>query len=137
MNDNVKLYCGDCLELMKNIPNGSVDMVLCDLPYGSTACKWDSVIPLDKLWLQYKRVIKERGVIVLFGSEPFSSKLRLSNLEWYKCDWIWEKSQGANFVLCNKQPLKIHEIISVFGKSITYNPQGLIKCNIRKRVCIS
>lgn len=105
---------GDCLELMKNIPDKSIDMILADLPYGTTACVWDIIIPFDKLWEQYKRIIKDKGVIVLFGSEPFSSLLRTSNLDWYKYDWIWEKNNAGNFQLVNYQPLKIHETISVF-----------------------
>jgi len=89
---------GDCLELMKEIPDGSVDMILCDLPYGTTACKWDTVIPFEPLWEQYKRIIKDNRAIVLFGSEPFSTMLRMSNLQNFKYDWIWEKEQGANFM---------------------------------------
>ncbi|MGW6746737.1 hypothetical protein ACWGDX_39390, partial [Streptomyces sp. NPDC055025] len=85
------LYQGDCLELMKSIPDASVDMVLCDLPYGTTACKWDVVIPFDKLWEQYRRVVKPNAAIVLFGSEPFSSHMRLSNLRAYRYDWTWDK----------------------------------------------
>jgi len=106
---------GDCLELMKNIPDKSIDMILCDLPYGTTACKWDLIIPFESLWKAYKRIIKDSGAIVLFGSEPFSSKLRMSNLKMFKYDWIWEKEQGANFMLCKYQPYKVHEIISVFS----------------------
>ena len=96
----MQLLNGDCLELMKDIPDKSVDMILCDLPYGTTACKWDSVIPFEPLWEQYKRIIKDNGAICLFGSEPFSTELRHSNLKMYKYDWIWEKEQGANFMLC-------------------------------------
>jgi len=99
---------------MKLIPDKSIDFICCDLPYGTTSCAWDLVIPFDKLWEQYKRIIKDKGVIVLFGSEPFSSLLRLSNLDWYKYDWIWEKNNAGNFQLVNYQPLKIHETISVF-----------------------
>ena len=120
----IKLYKGDCLEVMKEIPDKSIDMILCDLPYGTTACKWDNIIPFDELWEQYNRIIKENGAIVLFGSEPFSSKLRMSNLKNYRYDWIWEKSLGANPLLCKKQPMKYHENISVFyKKQSTYNPQ--------------
>ena len=108
------LYLGDTLELMNEIPEKSIDFICCDLPYGTTACAWDSVIPFDLLWEQYKRIIKDKGVIVLFGSEPFSSLLRTSNLSWYKYDWIWEKNNAGNFQLVNYQPLKIHETISVF-----------------------
>ena len=107
---------GDCLELMKDIPDKSIDMILCDLPYGTTACKWDEVIPFEPLWEQYNRIIKDNGAIVLFGSEPFSSQLRMSNLKNYKYDWVWEKEQGANFMLCKYQPYKVHEMISIFSK---------------------
>lgn len=120
----MKLMQGDCLELMKEIPNGSVDMILCDLPYGTTRCKWDSVIPFESLWEQYKRIIKENGAIALFGSEPFSSKLRLSNLSWFKYDWVWDKVKGTGFLNAKKQPMRNHENISVFyKKQCLYNPQ--------------
>jgi len=109
-----ELYLGDTLELMNEIPEKSIDFICCDLPYGTTACAWDTIIPFDKLWEQYKRIIKDKGVIALFGSEPFSSLLRTSNLSWYKYDWIWEKNNAGNFQLVNYQPLKIHETISVF-----------------------
>lgn len=119
-----QLYKGDCLEVMQDIPDGSVDMVLCDLPYGTTACKWDTVIPFEPLWEQYKRVVKDNGAIVLFGSEPFSTALRYSNLKMFRYDWIWEKEQGANFMLCKYQPYKVHETISVFSKTRhDYHPQ--------------
>lgn len=111
-----KIYNEDCLEGMKRIPDASVDMILCDLPYGTTSNKWDSVLPFDKLWEQYERVIKGNGAILLFGQDPFSSHLRLSNEKIYRYDWIWEKSQGANFMLANKQPMRIFENISVFYK---------------------
>ena len=122
--DNIELWCGDCLELMKNIPDKSVDMILCDLPYGTTTCKWDSIIPFEPLWEQYNRIIKDNGAICLFGSEPFSTELRHSNLKMFKYDWVWEKEQGANFMLCKYQPYKVHEIISVFSKKThNYYPQ--------------
>lgn len=126
------LFHGDCLEIMKDIEDESIDMILCDLPYGTSACKWDSVIPFEPLWEQYSRIIKPFGAIVLFGSEPFSSALRLSNLDMYKYDWKWEKPNGANFLNFKYQPAKVHEDIMVFGKSATsyskngnmiYNPQ--------------
>ena len=126
------LFHGDCLEIMKNIEDESIDMILCDLPYGTSACKWDSVIPFEPLWEQYSRIIKPFGAVVLFGSEPFSSALRLSNLDMYKYDWKWEKPNGANFLNFKYQPAKVHEDIMVFGKSATsyskkgnmiYNPQ--------------
>lgn len=111
----MKLLQGDCLELMKQIPDKSIDMILCDLPYGTTACKWDTVIPFEPLWEQYNRTIKDNGAIVLFGSEPFSSALRMSNIKKYKYDWIWNKKKGGNPLLAKKQPIKIHEIVSVFN----------------------
>ena len=124
MLENNKIYLGDCLEVMKNIKNKSIDMVLCDLPYGTTACKWDSIVSFKSLWEQYERIIKGNGAIVLFGVEPFSSYLRLSNEKLYRYDWIWEKDRHANFLFANKMPLKKHEIVSVFYKHLpTYNPQ--------------
>lgn len=120
------IYNEDCLEGMKRIPDKSVDMILCDLPYGTTACKWDEVIPFEPLWEQYERVIKDNGAIVLFGSEPFSSNLRLSNLTNYKYDWHWIKSNGQGFFNVKKMPLKTIETISIFYKKLpTYNPQGV------------
>ena len=116
MEEQYKLYNGDCLEVMKDIKDKSIDMILCDLPYGTTICKWDVIIPFDELWKQYNRIIKDNGVILLFGTEPFSSKLRCSNLKNYKYDWVWYKSRAFNFFHAKKQPLKYHEIISVFYK---------------------
>lgn len=125
--EDIRLMQGDCLELMKEIPDGSIDMILCDLPYGTTACKWDSVIPFEPLWEQYKRIIKDNGAIVLFGSEPFSSQLRMSNLKMYKYDWIWKKTKAQGFLNAKKMPMKDYENILVFYKSLpTYNPQGVI-----------
>ena len=119
-----KLILGDCLEVMKEIDDKSVDLILCDLPYGTTACKWDIIIPFDKLWGNYHRIIKDNGTILLFGIEPFSSYLRLSNIKYYRYDWVWDKKKAGNFVLGNKMPLKVHELISVFYKNLpTYNPQ--------------
>jgi site-specific DNA-methyltransferase (adenine-specific) len=119
-----KLMFGDCLERMKEIPDNSVDMCLTDPPYGTTACKWDTVIPFEPTWEQLKRITKDNGAICLFGSEPFSSHLRLSNLKMFKYDWIWQKTKGGGFALANKQPLKRHEFISVFyRKQCVYNPQ--------------
>lgn len=114
----------DCLIGMQEIPSGSVDLIICDLPYGTTSNSWDSLIPFEKLWEQYKRIVKPTSPILLFGQEPFSTYLRMSNISWFKYDWIWEKEQGANFMLCKYQPYRVHEIISVFSKgSHTYNPQ--------------
>ena len=114
---------GDCLELMKEIPDGSVDMILCDLPYGTTRNKWDSVIPFEPLWKQYKRIVKKNGAIVLFGSEPFATQLRHSNLKMFKYDWIWKKPHTGQ-LNAKRMPLKNVETISLFsqGRS-TYNPQ--------------
>lgn len=120
---NNYLWNGDCLELMKDIPDKSMDAIICDLPYGTTACKWDSVIPFEPLWEQYKRIIKDNGAIVLFGSEPFSSVLRLSNISWFKYDLIWNKKFASNFAQAKKRPMNITENISVFyKKQPTYNP---------------
>ena len=124
ITDNYKLLHGDCLERMKEIPDGSVDLILTDPPYGTTACKWDSVIPFEPMWEQLKRIIKPNGAIVLFGSEPFSSALRMSNIKQFKYDWVWEKSKATGFLNSKKQPLRSHEIISVFyDKQPNYNPQ--------------
>lgn len=114
-----EIWLGDCLELMRQIPDKSVDMILCDLPYGTTKCKWDVVIPFDKLWEQYKRIIKSNHPILLFGSEPFSSYLRFSNIKDYKYDWYWDKKFGGNFVQAKRMPLKSIETISVFSNSKT------------------
>ena len=119
----VQLIQGDCLEEMKKIPDGSVDMVLTDPPYGTTACKWDTVIPLEPMWEQLKRVIKPIGAIVLFGSEPFSSALRMSNIKNYKYDWVWKKHH-TNQLNAKRQPLRENECISVFyNKQCVYKPQ--------------
>jgi site-specific DNA-methyltransferase (adenine-specific) len=114
---------GDCLDVMKKIPDGIIDMVLCDLPYQTTSCKWDQMIPLDLLWEQYKRIIKDNRAIVLTSTQPFTTDLINSNREWFKYEWIWYKNFGANFVQAKRQPLKYHENILVFSKSQHfYNP---------------
>ena len=119
-----EILLGDCLELMKDIPNGSIDMILCDLPYGTTACKWDTIIPFDKLWEQYERIIKPNGAIVLTASQPFTSALVMSNPKMFKYEWIWEKTIATNFMFVKKQPAKKHENILVFyKKQPTYNVQ--------------
>ena len=135
---DVELWHGDCLELMKNIPDGSVDLVLTDPPYGTTACKWDSVIPFEPMWEQLNRIIKPNGAICLFGNEPFSSALRMSNIKRFKYDWIWVKNNAVGFVNAKLKPMNKHEVISVFSKGKTANrnpnnmqyfPQGLIPFN--------
>jgi site-specific DNA-methyltransferase (adenine-specific) len=120
----IDLRLGDCLDVMKDIPDKSVDMILCDLPYGTTACKWDNVIPFEPLWEQYKRIIKDNGAIVLFGSQPFTSLLISSNIKNFKYEWIWEKQKASNFMGAKYQPLKYHENICVFSQgSHNYYPQ--------------
>jgi len=120
----IQLFKGDCLEVMKTIKDNSVDAIITDPPYGTTACKWDSIIDFDLMWEQLNTIIKPNGAIVLFGSEPFSSALRMSNLKNYRYDWIWNKRKAGNFALGNNQPLKTHEIISVFSlKKHNYYPQ--------------
>jgi DNA modification methylase len=120
----IKLIKGDCLEVMKTIEDNSIDAIITDPPYGTTACKWDSVIDFELMWEQLNRIIKPNGAIVLFGSEPFSSALRMSNIKNYKYDWIWEKPKGTGFLNAKKQPLRYSELISIFyKKQCTYNPQ--------------
>ena len=101
-----KIHNADCLELMKEIPDKSIDMILCDLPYGTTACKWDTIIPFEPLWEQYKRIIKDNGAIVLTASQPFTSRLVMSNIDMFKYCWVWNKSKAGNYVNAKKQPLK-------------------------------
>jgi DNA modification methylase len=128
------LLFGDCLELMKSIPDGSIDAIITDPPYGTTACKWDSVIPFDLMWEQLNRIIKTNGAIVLFGSEPFSSALRMSNIKNYKYDWVWDKKTSTGGVFAKKRPMKAHENILVFNSS-TYNPQmGVWEEDLIKRM---
>jgi len=123
MNEQIKLLKGDCLELMKDIPDKSIDAIIADLPYGTTACKWDTVIPFEPLWEQYKRIIKDNGAIVLFGSQPFTSALVMSNPKMYRHNWIWEKTRPANFMNAKYQPMKYHEDVLVFGKNkVNYYP---------------
>lgn len=128
-----QLIKGDCLVEMKNIPNKSIDCIICDLPYGTTKCHWDTIIPFDKLWEQYNRVIKDNGAIVLFGQEPFSSLLRCSNIEMYKYDIYWEKERLTNIMQVKRRPGKTIETISIFYKNQpTYNPQ-MVKYDGPKR----
>ena len=138
MNE-ITLYHGDCLIEMNKITDKSVDMILCDLPYGAIDCKWDIIIPFDKLWEQYNRIIKDNGTIALFGNEPFSSLLRTSNIKMFKYDWYWKKTKQANYAQAPYMPLKNIEIISIFSKGtiaenskmkMNYYPQGTKSCNI-------
>ena len=111
-----KIMCADCMDILKQLPDKCIDMILCDLPYGTTACKWDIVIPFESLWEQYKRIRKDNCPIILFGSEPFSSFLRMSNIKEYKYDWIYIKERGTGFARAKKQPLRQTENICVFYK---------------------
>jgi len=124
MTTTAKLLQGDCLDLLPTIPDQSVDMILADPPYGITACKWDSVIDFGLMWEQLKRITKDNGAICLFGSEPFSSALRMRNIKMFKYDWIWDKVQPTGAFTAKKMPMKQHEIVSVFYKTQpTYNRQ--------------
>ncbi len=123
-NENLWLMKGDCLERMKEIPDGSVDMVLADVPYGTTSCPWDSIIPLEPMWEQLKRIIKPNGAIVLFGSQPFTSSLIMSNLKMFKYEWVFNKTLPVGHGYAKHRPMSNHENIVVFasGKTV-YNPQ--------------
>jgi len=141
----MKLMHGDCIEKMKEIPDGSVDMVLADPPYGTTACKWDSIIPLGPMWEQLKRVVKPNGAIVMTASQPFTTTLIASNMKMFRYSWVWEKSRATGHVHSKNKPMKKHEDVCVFSEGVTahksqsknrmpYNPQGLISISpvIRK-----
>ena len=132
---NGEFHVGDCFDVMRELPDASVDMILCDLPYGTTACNWDSVLPFDELWREYCRIVKPNTAIVLCGAEPFSSALRMSNLTWFKYDWIWHKSRALGFTNAKNKPMNKHETISVFSsgtvanrsdRRMPYYPQGLV-----------
>lgn len=128
MKNGIELIQGDCLEKMKGIPDKSIDMILCDLPYGTTACKWDSIIPLEQLWAEYNRIIKDKGAIILFSAQPFTTILINSNMKNYRYNWYWKKNNKTGFVFAKYQPMRCVEDICVFYKGMpTYNPQGLIK----------
>ncbi len=138
------IYNNDCLIGMKDIPDKSIDMILCDLPYGTTACKWDTIIPFKPLWEQYERIIKHNGAILLFSQEPFTSQLISSNIHKFKYKWIWQKTKATGFPMANYRPLKSFEEIVLFtdapctytknGDQGTYNPQELRECNrVKKR----
>lgn len=124
----IELWHGDCLKLMKDIPDGSIDMILCDLPYGTTACKWDTVIHFEPLWEQYKRIIKDNGAIVLTASQPFTSALIMSNIEMFRYCWYWIKKRPTGFANSKKQPMRnVEEITIFYNKYGAYKPQGLIR----------
>lgn len=145
IDEKTTLYYGDCIVEMNKIPENSVDLILCDLPYGTTKCKWDTIIDLNELWKHYKRILKKpSGVILLFGQQPFTSMLISSNYEWFKYNLIWKKNKTTQFLLANYRPMKCTEDICVFSKggaaaasrntgNMTYNPQGLIPTNIKKK----
>ena len=120
----MKLIHGDCLEIMKKIPDGKIDMILCDLPYGTTKAKWDTIIPFDLLWESYNRIIKDNGAIVLTASQPFTSSLIMSNPKMFRHTWVWDKKFAGNFANAKIQPMKVHEDVVVFSKKkVIYNPQ--------------
>jgi site-specific DNA-methyltransferase (adenine-specific) len=119
-----QLYNGDCLQIMSRLPSGSVDAIICDLPYGTTACSWDAVIPFDQLWREYRRIAKPNAAIVLTASQPFTSALLMSNVTQFRHAWVWNKAKAANFPQVKRHPLKVHEDVLVFGTSKTlYSPQ--------------
>jgi site-specific DNA-methyltransferase (adenine-specific) len=130
----IELHYGDCLEIMPLIPDKSIDMILCDLPYGTTACKWDTIIPFDKLWKEYERLIKPNGAIVLTASQPFASALIMSNPKLFRYEWIWDKVIPTGFTMANYRPMTNHENVLVFSKGkMTYTPNGgYIKFNPQK-----
>lgn len=144
INENLITTKGCCLEKMKLMKDSSVDLILCDLPYGTTRCKWDSIIDIDKLWIEYKRIIKKpHGVVCLFGDQPFTSRLIAGNYEWFKYDITWHKNKTTQFLLANYRPMKCKEDIILFSPggaaaasrnkgNMTYNPQGLIPKNVKK-----
>ena len=140
----INLMQGDCLERMKEIPDGSVDMILTDPPYGTTACKWDSIIPLEPMWEQLKRIIKPSGAVVMTASQPFTTTLISSNMKMFKYDWVWCKNRQSGFVQCKNKPMPKHEAVLIFSEGVTvhkgqskkrmnYNPQGLIEVNEIRR----
>ncbi len=129
---------GNCLDLMSDIDDKSIDMILCDLPYGVSACKWDSVIPFEPLWAHYKRIIKDNGAIVLTASQPFTSALVMSNIKMFKYDWVWRKSRVTGVLNAKKQPLRTKEDVIVFSNGVEiYNPQGLIESNKQANTGVS
>ena len=143
LGHHLQLYRGDCLQKMKEIQDNSVDLILCDLPYGTTKCKWDTIIDIESLWVQYQRILKKpHGVILLFGQQPFTTRLISSNYKWFKYNFIWKKNKTTQFLLANYRPMKCTEDICVFSKggaaaasrhkgNMTYNPQNLQPVNIK------
>jgi DNA modification methylase len=132
----IKTYLGDCLDIMQSLPDGSIDAIICDPPYGTTACKWDSVIDFGLMWAQLNRLIKPNGAIVLFGSEPFSSALRMSNIKNYKYDWIWIKNTPTGIAQAKFSPMRYSELLSVFYAALpTYNAQLIERTEGSKRRC--
>lgn len=128
------LFHGDCLEVMAGLPDASVDLILCDLPYGTTSCKWDTVIPFAPLWEQYRRVAKRNAAIVLTASQPFTTALIASNMRDFRYCWVWDKTKGGNFALARKQPMKSHEDVCVFYRAQpTYNPEMEVRGAVRKK----
>jgi site-specific DNA-methyltransferase (adenine-specific) len=134
-HNGTTLYQGDCLEVMPHLPSGSIDLILCDLPYGTTDCAWDSVIPFSPLWTEYKRLIKPRGAIVLTAAQPFTTALIASNMAMFKYTWVWQKTRGSGFINAKNRPIACHEDICVFSSGtvanksdqrMVYNPQGLV-----------
>ena len=117
---SIKLLQGDCLELMKDIPDGSIDMILADLPYGTTACSWDTIIPFEPLWEQYERVIKDNGAIVLTASQPFTSALVMSNPEWFREEVVWLKNKGGSGMQAKQKHMKVHDNVEIFSKTGKY-----------------
>ena len=129
-----QIYLGDCLEVMQQINDDSIDMILCDLPYGTLSCKWDSIISFDKLWEQYKRIIRKDGAMVFTSSQPFTTALISSNMQMFRYCWVWHKTRPSNFPLAKKQPMKYHEDVVVFGiKSPRYFPQMISGDKVRKK----
>lgn len=128
LTENYKLYLGDCLKIMKNISDKSIDCIICDLPYGMTWAKWDDILNFDELWKQYNRIIKDKGAIVLFSTQPFTTKLINSNIKNYKYTWYWIKNIKGNYLNAKRQPLRQLEEINVFNKH-NYYPQGIQNCN--------
>lgn len=130
---NATLYLGDCLEVMQSLPDDSVDMILCDLPYGTTACKWDTVIPFEPLWSQYKRIAKRNAAIVLTASQPFTTALIASNMRDFRYCWVWDKKKAGNIFLAKRQPMKVHEDVVVFSREPhAYHPQMVERDTVKR-----